>query len=303
MINATRLSCPVCGNPHKEENSELTCGSCGFDFAFVKYVAGEKSQNLLEAKINKAIDLRTDYPPCRIDKKNCYIDEEQSKSYITLNIFLAEKIPDNVVGFYYAIRTDKDSEHWASKDEIGKNKSIIKIEKTEYLEKEKFSLKNYELEEIVRYVSLFTIYNVGGNEEISEPEIVTIERTLKATIWWSLSYSIFSRLCFWSKPVLTLSLEIKGNIKFDAVPELKLCKCKGDSYNENNLQDFKSIKNDKLDCLEKNYKRTYNIETNESIKGLKEYKFYLQLSNDYTGNKKFSFAPNQISKNKFRRYL
>ena len=96
---------------------------------------------------------------------------------------------------------------------------------------------------------------------------------------------------------------MKGNIKFDAVPELKLCKCKGDSYNENNLQVFKSIENDKLDCLEKNYKRTYNIETNESIKGLTKYKFYLQLSNDYTGNKKFSFAPNHISKNKFRRYL
>lgn len=276
MINATRLSCPVCGNPHKEENSELTCGSCGFDFAFVKYVAGEKSQNLLEAKINKAIDLRTDYPPCRIDKKNCYIDEEQSKSYITLNIFLAEKIPDNVVGFYYAIRTDKDSEHWASKDEIGKNKSIIKIEKTEYLEKEKFSLKNYELEEIVRYVSLFTIYNVDGEEKISDHETVTIKRSLKATIHWTLNYSKFTRLLFWLKPTLKISLEMEGNIEFDEIPKLELCKCRGDSYSENNLQVVEPIGNIKLESPQKNYKETFKIKTKESIKDLKKYTFYLQ---------------------------
>jgi hypothetical protein len=124
-------------------------------------------------------------------------------------------------------------------------------------------------EESAYYVSLFTIYNMGGKEVISNPKTRRFERPLTANVFWKISKSLLGGL--------KLSVEFSANRPFTRIPELVLCA--GDrqllSHNDANGENLFKIPGVELESAQKTYKNSYDLNSGISARQLKDKKLFL----------------------------
>lgn len=222
------------------------------------------------------IEVNT-YTSCGIDKKATRMEEKRISGRngliyrIDLRICLSGKIPSNVIGFYYSVRTTKSSTRWASLDDIGTTSDIQKVSIATYQRQGAILFQDFVLNETAFFVSVFTIYTSGGKEIVSEPQKVKIDRPLLANLFWSVSYGMFDGL--------RLSIEINGNRPIDYIPELILCVCEDDqflvSHDDNNSQIIMDIPSTDLDKPQTDYKKIYIVKTDLSLRYIKRCRFFL----------------------------
>ena len=214
------------------------------------------------------------YSPCSIDKNQTELTEEAITTprgtvySVELKVRLSQGIPNNVAGFYYAVRTTSSETRWATIEEIGKAHDISKIGIKKYKENNGIIFADSVTDERTFYISVFTIYDVGGREVISEPKTAKVDRTISADLFWKVSKGIFG------SPKLTIS--VVGNRPIDRVPELVLCGCnEGDfilTHDDPKAIEFIHINAVDLDKPQKNYTQSYDL---ERVNFRKNIKFFL----------------------------
>ena len=161
------------------------------------------------------------YTPCSIDKDTSHLSEKSilDGAYsITFHMKIREPIPDNVVGFYYAIRTKKiasEDAPWVDKKEIEIAHDIREIGLAAYESRNEIVCTETARKEDSYYVSLFTIYNFNGNEIISNVTKCRFDRPLLADLFWKVHKTLVGGY--------KLTVEIIANRPFERVPELVLC--------------------------------------------------------------------------------
>jgi len=166
------------------------------------------------------------YTPCVVDKSESKLREDaifglQDSAYsITLNLKINEPIANDVAGFFYAVRTKttlSNKAPWAVKQEIETAHDIHRVSISAYQKSKEIVYSGTAREEGSYYISLFTIYNFGGHEIISNASMCRFDRPLTADLFWKISKSLLGGL--------KLTLEISANRPFERVPELILCAC------------------------------------------------------------------------------
>jgi hypothetical protein len=231
-----------------------------------------RSSNILEVNT---------YTPCSIDKSASKLTEKpidglSKPTYnIELNLKIQKPLPNNVVGFYYAVRTKKgsiDGAPWLDTDDIGKDRDIRKISlKTYQNSGDKIVCTETAREESSYYVSLFTIYNYADREIVSNPSKCRFDRPLVADLFWMVFKGGSGPSGY------KLTIEITANRPFDRIPALVLCACGEEQYllspsspEGTRIEEFTEIK---VKYLSQTYKRTSDISTNRDLEGLKLFLF------------------------------
>jgi hypothetical protein len=226
-------------------------------------------------KSENSIQVNT-YTPCLVDKTTSYFHEStidglvESINNIELHLKIGNNIPPNVVGFYYAVRTDFSKTKWPSINDIGAD-DIHKIGLSAYRKSGEILFTDTARDEGTYYVSLFTIYSIGGKEIISTPKPCRFVRPLSANVFWKVSKSFFS--CY------KLEIEVVGNRPMVRIPEFTLCVC-ADNHHLLSASDVEAIKFldvksvDLTSLPKKEYKKSYDIKMVSSDKKLKDCKFF-----------------------------
>ena len=163
------------------------------------------------------------YSPCEINKKLSTLSEmshgdgQKNTSLIEMNLKVAERVPLNVVGFYYAVRTGTAKNKWAKKEEVGKAIDIQRISLKAYTKNKGIFYSTTARGENSYYITLFTIYEVKGKEIISDPKGCRLDRPIEANIYWRVTRSILG------KSTYKLSLDIESNRSISRLPVFVLC--------------------------------------------------------------------------------
>jgi predicted RNA-binding Zn-ribbon protein involved in translation (DUF1610 family) len=217
------------------------------------------------------------YSPCSIDKASSYFHEDaivglQESAYqIELHLKISGVIPPVVAGFYYAVRTGASQNRWSANGEIGVASDIHRIGVAAYQKSGEILHTETAREEEAYYVSLFTIYNMGGKEIVSSPKPCRFDRPLIADLFWKVSKSLLGDL--------KLSINISGNRPLLRAPELVLCACADNqhllSHNDPKAARLLSIPAEELRTPQKTYSKSYDVKTDLSVKQLKGTKFFL----------------------------
>lgn len=225
---------------------------------------------------NNKITINT-FSACAIDKKASSMEEtlisgRNGDSYrIDMKIVLSNSIPNTVNGFYFAVRNAKTENRWPSIDEIGKASDIQRVSLDSYQKQGYFLFQDFVLNESAFFISVFTIYTVNGNEVVSEPQRMKMERPLKANLFWSVNYGMFDGL--------KLNIELVGNKPVAYFPELILCVCQSNEFisspNDKNAQNILRIASEDFDKPLREYRNTYSVKTELPVKVLKRCKFFL----------------------------
>ena len=212
------------------------------------------------------------YSPCAIDKSRTELTEETITTpkgtvySVELKIRLSQGIPNNVAGFYYAVRTTSSASRWATVEEIGKVHDIGKVSIKKYKEKDGIIYSESVTDERTFYISVFTIYDVGGNEVISEPKTIKVDRTISADLFWKVS-----------KGLLKLTISAVGNRPIEHVPELILCGCNDGEFITNNNDpkavEFIRINAVDLEKPQKEYSQSYDLAKDNYRKNMKFFLF------------------------------
>ena len=215
------------------------------------------------------------YSSCSIDKNRTELVEETIATpkgtvySIELKIRLAKGIPNNVTGFYYAVRTTSSASRWATIEEIGKAHDISKISIKTYSEKNGIIYSESVKDERTFYISVFTIYDVGGKEVISEPKTAKVDRTISADLFWKVSKGFLGSL--------KLTISIVGNRPIEHVPELVLCGCNDGEFILNHddpkAVEFIRINAVDLDKPQKDYTQSYDLARANYHKNMKFFLF------------------------------
>lgn len=218
------------------------------------------------------------YSPCSIDKQATQFREKpivgvsDSAYNIELGIRIKEPIPNNVIGFYYAVRIKgfaNEGAPWADKEEIGTVSDIRKIDLASYKSSGEILCSEKARDEGSYYVSLFTIYNFKGTEVISNASKCRFDRPLIVDLFWKVTKGLFSGY--------KMTVEISGNRPFDRIPELVLYACSEGQH----LQSPNDPKGRKIQVfpetttkdLSQTYQLNYEINKNANIRGLKLFLF------------------------------
>ena len=217
------------------------------------------------------------YMPCPIDKKATEYEEKMMSGrngvqyQATFKIKLSERIPQNAVGFYYAIRSTKSSNRWASQSEIGSSSDIQRISINEYNRLNAISFQDYVSNETTFFISVFTIYDVGKKEIVSLPSKLKVNRPLLANLFWRVSYSRFDGL--------KLSIELSGNKPIEYIPALILCASEGDRFiaapDDKNAIVLSKKSSMELEIPEGIVQKNFIIPTELPPKYIKKCKFFL----------------------------
>ena len=220
------------------------------------------------------------YSPCSINKADSQLREIpiaglKSPAYnIEFHIKISEPIPNNVVGFYYAVRTKtspNESAPWADKQEIGSAPDIYKIGLAAYKKNNEIICSERAREENSYYISLFTIYNFNGNEIVSNASKCRFDRPLTADLFWKVSKAFIGKY--------KLTIEISANRPFDQIPELTLCACSDGqhllSHSDPKGRKLQVFPETKIENSENTYKGTYDLNETaaKQLKGLKLFLF------------------------------
>ncbi len=216
------------------------------------------------------------YSPCSIDKaashfhEDAIVDLQESAYSIELHLKIGGVIPPNVVGFYYAVRTGASQNRWPTTGEIGKTNDIHRIGIATYNKSGEILYTETAREESAYYVSLFTIYNMGGKEIVSNPKPCRFDRPLAADLFWKVNKSLLDRL--------RLSIEAISNRPMARIPELVLCACADNQhllyYSDPKAVRLLTIPETDLDPPQKVYRNSYDVKADLSAKQLKGTKFF-----------------------------
>lgn len=222
------------------------------------------------------------YSSLKIDKLNSKIEEQMLSGKngiqyrMDLRIALVGDCSSNIVAFYYSIRNNNDKSHWASVSDIGKKSDIQRISSDMYKSQKAILYQDFVRDVSAFFVTVFTVYQVGNKEVISEPQKMKIDRPLTADLFWKVSYSMFDRS-------LKLNITLQGNRPIDSIPEIVLCSCDGnqfiESYDSGNAQILLQVPPVDLDIPQTSLKKTYSINTDISMKQLKSSRFFLFTKN------------------------
>ncbi|MDR1841213.1 MAG: hypothetical protein LBQ86_04720 [Holophagales bacterium] len=215
------------------------------------------------------------YSPCFIDKAASSFHEDsigglqEIACRIELRLKIGGFISPEVVGFYYAVRTGASQNRWPTIGEIGKADDIHRIGLATYQKNGEILHTEATREESSYYVSLFTVYNMGGKEIISPPKPCRFDRPLKAHLFWKVSKSFFGGL--------TLSIEVSGNQSMARIPELALCAC-GDSqhllsYSDPKAARLLTVPESTLKPPQRAYQNSYDLKTDKQLKNAKLFLF------------------------------
>jgi predicted RNA-binding Zn-ribbon protein involved in translation (DUF1610 family) len=217
------------------------------------------------------------YSPCAIDKAASRFHEDpivglrESAYSIELHFKIGGVIPPNAAGFYYAVRTNASQNRWPAAAEIGKAADIHRISLAACQKSGGILYTETAHEESSYYVSLFTIYNMGGKEIVSDPKTCRFDRPITANLFWKVSKSLLSDL--------KLAIEISSNRPLARIPELALCICADNqyllSYNDPKATRILTISAVNLESPQKTYNRSYDVKTDVSGRQLKGCKFFL----------------------------
>lgn len=215
------------------------------------------------------------YSPCAIDKNRTELTEETITTpkgtvySVELKIRLSQGIPNNVAGFYYAVRTTSSASRWATIEEIGKSHDIGKVSIKKYKEKDSIIYSDSVTDERTFYISVFTIYDVGGKEVVSEPKTIKVDRTIAADLFWKVSKGFLGSL--------KLTISIVGNRPIEHVPELVLCGCnEGEfilTHDDPKAVEFIRINPVDLDKPQKDYTQSFDLEKTNYRKNMKFFLF------------------------------
>jgi predicted RNA-binding Zn-ribbon protein involved in translation (DUF1610 family) len=190
-----------------------------YTITIIAYSGGAWLRSLNSPQINT-------YAPCTIDKPASQLHEDaivgsQNSAYsISLHLKVSSPIPNNVIGFYYAVRTKSslnEKAPWADRQEIETAHDIQRVNLPAYQKTEKIVYTNTANEESSYYISLFTIYNFGGQKIISNASKCRYDRPLTADLYWRINKSLLGGL--------KLTIDISANRPFERIPELVLCAC------------------------------------------------------------------------------
>lgn len=217
------------------------------------------------------------YTSCSIDRNRTELREESISTpqgiwcNIVIKIKMAESMPGNVLGFYYAVRTTSDASRWATIGDIGKSPDIRRISAENYNIKNEIAYTETVKDETAFYVSVFTIYNVEGKEVVSEPKTLRLDRPVFADLFWKVSKSIWGGT--------KLLIDISANRPLDRIPELALCACYENefitSYDDSHSIVLKQFSEVDLETPQKLISRTYDVDCSYSGKELKRMKLFL----------------------------
>lgn len=225
---------------------------------------------------DNSVEVNT-YTPCAIDRNMTELREESistpqgSLCSIEIKIKMAEPIPRNALGFYYAVRTASDSSRWAATDDIGRASDIRRVSLENYKSKNEIVYTESVKDEMSFYISVFTIYGVGGKEVISEPKTLRLDRPVFADLFWKVSKGIFSGM--------KLSIDVSANRPLDRIPDLALCACYDNefisSHDDSRSIVLKQLPEINLETPQKFFSRTYDVDCGFSGKELKRMKLFL----------------------------
>jgi hypothetical protein len=217
------------------------------------------------------------YSPCSIDKAASQFHEDaidglQESSYnIELHLKIGGLISPSVVGFYYAVRTSASQNRWPATAEIGIASDIHRMSLAAYQKNGEILYTETAREEGSYYVSLFTIYNLGGKEIISNPKPCRFDRPLTADLFWKVSKSLFGEM--------KLSIEISAYRPMARIPELALCACADSQhllfYSDPKAMKLLTVPAIELGMPQKVYRNSYDVKTDLSSKQLKGTKFFI----------------------------
>ncbi len=215
------------------------------------------------------------YSPCAIDKNRTELTEEaitrpKGTVYsIELKIRLSQGIPDNVAGFYYAVRTASSASRWAAIEEIGKAHDISRVSIKNYKKKDGIIYSDSVGDERTFYISVFTIYDVDGKEVISEPKAIKVDRTISADLFWKVSKTFLGPL--------KLTISVVGNRPIEHIPELILCGCNNGEF-ITGRDDPKAVELTRISAVDlerpqKNYSQSYDLAKANYSKNMKLFLF------------------------------
>ena len=215
------------------------------------------------------------YSSCAIDKSRTELVEETIATpkgtvySVDLRIRLTQGMPTNVAGFYYAVRTTASASRWATIEEIGKAHDISKISIKKYKENDGIIYSESVKDERTFYISVFTVYDVGGKEVVSEPKTAKVDRTISADLFWKVSKGFLG--------TLKLTISIAGNRPIEHVPELVLCGCNDGEFilthDDPKAVEFIRINAVDLDKPQKDYTQSYDIARANYHKNMKFFLF------------------------------
>ena len=225
---------------------------------------------------DNSVEVNT-YTLCAIDRERTELREESISApqgvwcNINIRIRMAEPVPGNTAGFYYAVRTASDSSRWATANDIGRASDICRISLENYNGSHEIVYTGTAKDETAFYISVFTVYYANGKEIISDPSTLRLDRPVFADLFWRVNKNILGGA--------KLSIDISANRALDRIPELALCACRENEF-LNAYDDAHSIilaqfPEVNLDSPQKQISKVYNIDCGYSGKELKKMKLFL----------------------------
>jgi len=277
-INQNGIDLKVLVDEKKVREAKSDAGGCDINLPADGFcnvtVLANSGGNWLRSE--NSLQINT-YSPCTIDKTASYLYEnaiiglQESAYNIELHLKVDGLIPKNVVGFYYTVRTGGAQNRWPGTQDIGKASDIHKIGIASYLDKDEILYTETAREENAYYVSLFTIYSLGGKEIISNPKPCRFDRPLTAEVFWKVSKIFLGDL--------NLSLEFSGNRPLARTPELLLCACANNQHlhsaNDAAARHLLTIPATDLEPAQKTYKHIYDLKKEITAEQLKDKKLFL----------------------------
>jgi hypothetical protein len=270
---------PVCQLKSEQGSCDLELPPDGFYTITAKAFSGG---NWLSSENSQQVNT---YSPCSIDKtasslhENAIAGSRESVYNVELHIKVGGNIPANVAGFYYTVRTGAAKNRWPSTQDIGTASDKNRIEIATYRQNGGIIFTETAREESAYYVSLFTIYNMGGKEVVSNPTPCRFDRPLTADVFWKVNKPLLGDL--------KLSVEISGNRPLERIPEFVLCAGNRHllSHDDKNAEHLLKIPAIDLESPQKTYKNSYDVKTELTGKQLKDTKFFFFFVSPDPGEK------------------
>lgn len=237
---------------------------------------------------DNSVEVNT-YTSCAINRERTELREESISTpqgvwcNIDIRIRMAEPILGSAAGFYYAIRTASDSTRWATVNDIGRASDIRRVSLENYNGNHEIVHTETVKDEAAFYISVFTIYQVGGKEIVSNPSTLRLDRPVFADLFWKVSKNLFGGT--------KLLIDISANRPLDRIPDLALCACYENEflndYNDAHAIVLTRISEENLDPPQKQISKVYNVDCSQLGKGLKRMKFFL-FETDAVRSEKFT---------------
>jgi len=234
------------------------------------------------AWLRSANSLRVNtYTPCEIDKQASNLYEDMvfgsyDPAYsVSMNLSVSGPVPDNVAGFYYAVRakaSPNDKAPWAGMQEIGSAPDIHRVDLNAY-SKNGIFYKLTAHDESAYYITLFTIYISNGREIASNASLCRIDRPLNAELFWEIRRSPFSGM--------RLMINISANRPFSRIPELILACSDGQlllSANDSNGVRLKAFPESKTGGARRSFAVEHELGADIAFKKVKGRKLFLFIA-------------------------